>query len=413
MAALSSLTFGVLALSGAWNALGLASVVSARRGRGEAARPGDPREELAGEPLEAPPVAGGVGVSIVRPLAGADPELERCLESSFTQDFPLFEVVLGVERGDDPAIAVAERVRARYPAVPSRIVVHGRAHGLNPKVRNLLGTLPHTSFDLVVACDSNVVTPREHARDLVATRARERAGLVTSLVAGVGERGVGGALESVQLNGFTAAGSCLPTLLGDALVVGKVMLFAQTELRELGGLDRVADLLAEDFVLGKTFQHAGGRVVVGRVAVENPTSGTTLARFLERQTRWAVLRWRLRPVAFLVEPLASPLVAATLGAATLGVAALPWLTAWAMACWALAARDFQPRFRPILSVAPTIPPSLPHPSTPVNPPHRPRSSCARPEPWNTRLHTRTSAPRARRGARPGQPGSSPLTQTRA
>lgn len=331
MAALSSLTFGVLALSGAWNALGVASVVSARRRRSAAAH----RAGLAPGPTAGAPADGEIGVSIVRPLAGVDPELERCLESSFTQDYPHFEVVLGVQRGDDPAIAVAERVRARYPAVPSRLVVHGRAHGLNPKVRNLLGTLPHTSFDLVVACDSNVVTPAEHVRDLVATRRREGAGLVTSLVAGVGERGVGGALESVQLNGFTAAGSCLPTLLGDALVVGKVMMFAQAELKALGGLDRVSDLLAEDFVLGKTFQHAGGRVVVGRVAVENPTSGTTLARFLERQTRWAVLRWRLRPVAFLVEPLASPLVAAAAGAAWLGVAALPWVVAWAIACWAL------------------------------------------------------------------------------
>ncbi|MCC6217815.1 MAG: glycosyltransferase [Polyangiaceae bacterium] len=340
-----SLVVVALSLSGAWNLLGLASVISARRRRPSERQPATASRAIASAPrgpggtptLREGRSAGFLPVSIVKPLAGADDGLERCLESLFTQDHPRFEVIFGVERGDDPAIPIAERVRARYPDVPSRVVVHGRVRGLNPKVRNLLGTLPHASFDLVLASDSNVLAPPGHLTDLLATRARTGAGLVTSLVAGVDDRTLGGSLECVQLNGFAAAGSCLPTRLGDALVIGKTMLFAQAELRALGGLERVADLLAEDFVLGKTFQHAGFPVAIGRLPVANPTGGATLARFVERQTRWAVLRWRLRPVAFVLEPLTSPLVPLALAVAVLGGAALPWLLGWALLCWA--ARD--------------------------------------------------------------------------
>jgi ceramide glucosyltransferase len=63
------------------------------------------------------------GVSILRPLKGLDPLLEECLESAFRQEYPLFEIILSVADGEDPAAKVAKQVIAKYPNVPARLII--------------------------------------------------------------------------------------------------------------------------------------------------------------------------------------------------------------------------------------------------------------------------------------------------
>jgi len=300
-------------LATAWTVLGL--VAMARTKRRRAAPPG----ALA-------------GVTVLKPLSGADEALEQNLRSVFEQDHPCFEVLFGVESADDPAVAIAERVRAAYPHVPSRVhVTARRGEALNPKVKNLLGLLPDARHDLCVISDSNVRVAPDYLSDLVATRTRTGAGLVTNLVAGVGERSFAAAAECAQLNGFCTPGSCLPTSLGQAAIIGKSILFSQAELERLGGLRKVESVLAEDFVLGKMYEHAGSKVAIARTVVENVTGDVTLGGFFARQRRWAALRFRLAPFAFFLEGLTNPLVlllaAIALGGPLLTAAIVPWMLA--------------------------------------------------------------------------------------
>lgn len=254
------------------------------------------------------------GISLLRPLAGADPSLEQNLESLFRQAYPTFEILLGVESSSDPAWALAERVRARFPHVPSRIVATGNDGAKNPKVRNLLGLLPVARFDLVVVSDSNVSVPEGYLDDLVATRELSGAGLVTSLISCEGEEGLFGAVECAQIVGSCAPSACLPTALGHAAVIGKSMLFSRVELESLGGLRKVADVLAEDFVLGKMYEHAGKRVAVASRVISNVTGRVSASTCFARQRRWAALRCRLSPLTFVLEGATSPFVLAALAA---------------------------------------------------------------------------------------------------
>lgn len=305
-----------LVLCSAWSVLGLVATVRVRR---------------APAPREAP----GAPVTILKPLAGADADLEANLASFFEQDHAPLEIVLGVTRADDPAIAIAERVRARYPHVPCKLVVHEGRLGLNPKVANLLGMLPAATHDLVLVSDSNVRAPPHAVREMAAvalagaTPARPEApGLTTHLFAGTGEDSLGSALECVQLAGFCAGGMALPTLLGDALVVGKSMMFSRRVLDDLGGLTRVADVLAEDFILGKMFQHARRPVRIAPTILANVTSGTRVSGFVDRQLRWAMIRSRLRPAAQTLEVVTSPLALLPFAVALFGLAGgLGWALA--------------------------------------------------------------------------------------
>jgi len=275
------------------------------------------------------PPAGGLlaKVSVLKPLNGADENLAANLRSFFEQDHPELELIFGVTDAKDPALEVVSELRREFPSVACRVAVHTGGTALNPKVRNLLGMLPHASHDLVLISDSNVRAPRHYVRELAALHESERAGIVTNLFAGTGERTLGAALENVQLNGFCAAGAALPTLTGDAAVIGKSTLFSRAALDRLGGLSRLSFVLAEDFILGKMFDNAGQRVVIAPTVLENPNHDLSLRAAFARHLRWSMLRWRLRPVAALLEPLTSPLLVLPFAWSLFGHFAWLWLLA--------------------------------------------------------------------------------------
>src|SRR5262245_65094894 len=72
-------------------------------------------------------------VSILRPLKGADPDLAENLRSLFRLAYPEFEIILGTEEPDDPALGVARRVAAEFPHVRAAIVSQAPAIGFNPR----------------------------------------------------------------------------------------------------------------------------------------------------------------------------------------------------------------------------------------------------------------------------------------
>ncbi len=320
-----------------WTVLGFANVVRiARRAKSRRIQPSASRPPL----------------SVLKPLCGADAGLEQNLESFFTQSYPDYELVFGVQDPRDPAIAIVERLQKRHPHVRAQLVVHTGGSGINPKVKNLRGMLPHAEHDLIVVSDSNVHAPQRYLAEMVDTlHSRDNVGLVTNLFVGAGENTLGAALENVQLNGFCAAGAALPTALGDALVVGKSMLLSRSTFEALGGFERVADVLAEDFVMGKMFQHAGYGIRIAPTVLENVTSSMSISAFMQRHLRWSMLRWRLRPAAYLLEPLTSPLATLPLAllwlgpagfALTLGLLALRDVGGW------VALRGFRRAWMPAL-----------------------------------------------------------------
>jgi ceramide glucosyltransferase len=304
----SAVTSTCVAACSLWNAAGLIALLRATRAGAPSAARGRP----------AP-------VSILKPLNGADAGLYANLKSFFEQDHPDFELIFGVTDPNDASLAVVARLRREFASVPSKVIIHDGGPALNPKVRNLLGMWPHTRHDLLLISDSNVRAPRHYVSELALLHEQSQVGIVTNLFAGSAENTLGSALENVQLNGFCAAGSALPTLSGDAAVVGKSTLFSRAALDQLGGLPRLSCVLAEDFILGKMFENAGQRVVIAPTVLSNPNRDLSVRAAFGRHLRWAMLRWRLRPLAALLEPVASPLLMFPFAWQLLGASAWAWL----------------------------------------------------------------------------------------
>jgi ceramide glucosyltransferase len=268
-------------------------------------------------------------LTVLKPLAGADDALPGNLATFFAQDYPDFELVFGVVGADDKAVPVVRALMAAHPRVRARLVIHDGSAGLNPKVANLRAMLAAGGRDVVVVSDSNVAVSPRYLRSMAA-RLEPGVGLVTSLFAGVGERTLGARLENLHLCGSIApAVAASEVLRGDALVVGKSLLFRRSVFEELGGMESLASVLAEDYVMGRMFTEAGLRVVTSTEIIRNVNVAASVWAFVRRQARWGLMRSRLKPLAYPFEPLANP-VAVALAALALGAAPLP------VAVWALA-----------------------------------------------------------------------------
>lgn len=63
------------------------------------------------------------GVSIIRPLKGLDANLFENLESTFTQEYPKFEILLSVAHPSDQAANVVRDLMAKYPNVDAKLVI--------------------------------------------------------------------------------------------------------------------------------------------------------------------------------------------------------------------------------------------------------------------------------------------------
>lgn len=240
-------------------------------------------------------------VTILKPVKGLDPNMEENLASFLEQDYEDYEIVVGVQEMDDPALPLLERLERENPG-RLKVVVKDLGVGYNPKVSNLVGMITEASHDLVVISDSNVRVAPDYLRSNVGYFQDPRVGLVTNLVRGRGGRSLPAVMENQHLNSFIAGNMCLSDLLiKKKLVVGKSMFFRLSQIGRLGGLEGFLDYLAEDYLMGKAYSDAGFEVVISPYMVDTWNRSWRLSQFVNRHTRWAKMRSRINAPAYLGE----------------------------------------------------------------------------------------------------------------
>ena len=265
-------------------------------------------------------------LSILKPLHGLDDGLEENLASFAGLHGVDYEVILSVVDGNDPALDVVARVRARFPDAPFFLVVGGAPEGRigNPKVERLVAAARVARGDLFLVSDSNVrVRPEDVART-VALFDDPSVGCVSNLFVGSGARDLGAIVESLHLLTFVVPGNVLAAWSGTPCVVGKSMALPRAVHDAIGGFAAFGEVLAEDQAIGLAVAEAGFRVVLSPVVVSNVVERRTLARALDRQVRWGKIRFAFSKALFAGEVLLNPFPVALLAALLAVPGGSPW-----------------------------------------------------------------------------------------
>lgn len=239
-------------------------------------------------------------ISILKPLAGLEDELESNLHTFFAQDYPAFEILFAVREASDPAVEVVEKLRQEYPHVSTQLIVTGEPPYPNAKVFSLTLMLRAAANDLVVMSDSDIhVTP-----DLLHIVAAEfqdtRLGLATCPYRSVPGRGIWSRLEATGLNTDFWGGILVARMLeGMKFAVGATIVARRSALQAIGGFDRLKEYLAEDFVMGKFAAEAGHGVILSSYVVENHIGSAGLRHNAAHRLRWVRSTRRSRPAGYL------------------------------------------------------------------------------------------------------------------
>jgi ceramide glucosyltransferase len=255
-------------------------------------------------------------VSVLKPLHGAEPDLFDRLASLCVQDYPgRLELVCGVQAASDPAIEVVRRLQERFSDVPIMVHVDSRQHGSNRKVSNLINMLPFARHDTLIMCDSDMEVGPDYVAATVATLEQPGVGAVTCLYHGVAGESVPSRLAALAINT-----QFLPQVVAALRLrlaqpcLGATIAIRRQVLAQIGGLRAFADVLAEDYAIGKAVREAGLEVALIPGSLGHACLDCETARMLSRELRVARTIKVIDPIGYAGTAIAHPFALASFGA---------------------------------------------------------------------------------------------------
>jgi ceramide glucosyltransferase len=239
-------------------------------------------------------------ISILKPLAGLDLDLESNLRTFFEQDYPSFEILFAVRGANDAAAEVVARLQREYPRIPSRLLVTGEPPYPNAKVYSLDRMLAAAANDLVVMSDSDIRVTPSLLRTIAAEFQDDLLGVATCPYRAVPGQSFWSRLEATGMNTDFWGGALVARMLeGMRFAVGPTIAARRRVLDSIGGFERVKDYLAEDFVIGKFAAEAGHGVILSSYVVEHHIGSATRRENFAHRLRWARSTRRSRPAGYI------------------------------------------------------------------------------------------------------------------
>jgi ceramide glucosyltransferase len=251
-------------------------------------------------------------VTIIRPVCGLDNFAAATLRSTFTLDYPRYEILFCAASARDPVVPCVRALIAAHPHIPARLLIGDERISANPKLNNVLKGWRAAGNDLIVMADSNVLMPSDYIQRLLASWQPDT-GLVSAPPVGSHPEGFWAGLECAFLNTYQARWQYCADTLGFGFAQGKTLFYRKSDVEAAGGLGSLAAEAAEDAASTKIIRASGRRVRLVDAPFEQPLGSRARGDVWNRQVRWARLRRDSFPAFYMVEILAGgvmPLLAA-------------------------------------------------------------------------------------------------------
>lgn len=259
-------------------------------------------------------------VTVLKPLCGAEPGLDRSLRSFCEQNYAgAVQIVFGVQHPADPALAILEALRRDYPQLDLAVLVDSTRHGASAKVSNLINMMRAARHDWLVLADSDVRVPPGYLAAVTAPLADPEVGIVTCPYRGIPRSGVWSLLGALFVDEWFIPSVRVAALFGSrAFAFGATIALRRDVLDAIGGFAAIADQLADDYRLGELTRARGLRTVLSRVVVETSVDEPTLRQLVQHGLRWLRTIRVVRPWGYAFAGITFSVPVAALGCALAG-----------------------------------------------------------------------------------------------
>jgi len=239
-------------------------------------------------------------VSLLKPVHGIDFGSTENFSSFCMQNYPNYEILFAANEETDPALQIVRALMAEYPERKIRILTGAPFLGENRKVNNLALMVREARHEILVITDGDVRVGPDYLRNVVAPFADDMTGAVTSLYRGVVQPNVFAELEALGAASDFAAGVLVAERKdGLTFALGASIVTTKSWIQRIGGLEPIAQLLADDYELGHRVAAAGGEVLLSREVVATMYPVQTLRAFWDHQLRWARTVRLCRPISYI------------------------------------------------------------------------------------------------------------------
>ena len=228
-------------------------------------------------------------VSVLKPVHGNESRLKENIESFFRQEYPHYEVLFAADEPDDSAIPVIQEISARYPNIPTQILITGQPTWPNAPNFCFHHLSQIATHDILVTSDSDVEVSPDYLRTVVPPLLDPDVGAVTCVFRGKSAGGIWADLDAIgQSVEFTAGVVIVNLLEGMKFGLGPTIALRKDSIARIGGYEAVREYLSNDFVVGNFIEKAGFEVVLSSEVVDHVSPKMTFRRMWERQLRWAM-----------------------------------------------------------------------------------------------------------------------------
>jgi ceramide glucosyltransferase len=226
-------------------------------------------------------------VTLMKPIYGLEKKLQENLRTACLQDYPDYQVICSVQRLDDPAIPLLHELACEFGSDRVSVVVESAQVGLNGKINNLAGALPHARHELLVISDSDVRLQPDYLKTIIAPLADPEVGAVTTFFRAAEAEPWYEQMELLTLNADQTALAMAAHVTGLVnFCFGASTALSKTTLERIGGLEALADYLVEDNEMGQRILRAGKKLVVLPYVVDMMVDLSGAASWWQKQTYW-------------------------------------------------------------------------------------------------------------------------------
>jgi ceramide glucosyltransferase len=242
-------------------------------------------------------------VSLLKPLHGTEPGMERNLETFFEQEYPgEWELLFCARHETDEGLQMARAVGTRYPGVHAKYVTCGepmpKFH--NAKVFSFAKLDSVARFDSFLTSDADVRVEKNYVLRMVQNLKDPALAIASCVYIGTAYGGdaanFASKLDAVGKSVEMTSGVLVADMIeGTKFALGATMVLPRKSFQRVGGFGELGQFYADDFELGNRLAKQGARVKMATHIIKLMVQDQPFWLSFRNQLRWMQSTRRSRP----------------------------------------------------------------------------------------------------------------------